>query len=389
MRPSTLYRSKIIGTGMYVPDAVLTNRHLESMMDTTEAWIDQRTGIGQRHISAPDQTVDMLASEAAKNALADAGVAAESIDGIIVGTCTQKAPFPSAACEVHYSIKGKPGIGGTDVSAACSGFLFALEVADMYIQLGKWKTALLIGADVMTKNMDFKDRGTSILFGDGAGAVVLKATEEQTGVLDVRTHIDSTNKELLKYNSNEVLRRVPLWANYDTEKARALGKSAEQMLDEMMGNGVNPDQGKPCVMLSARCSSNTEQEARDIPYVKGLPYITMRGREVYVWAKNTLSNSVMELLERNGIPKDARIVLVPHQANERIIEAAKEFLEEKSKFSNLDVYVNIRNYGNTSAAAVPIALHEAARQKRIRQKDKVVLVAFGAGLTWGEALIEW
>lgn len=318
--------SRIVGTGSYLPEKVLTNADLEKLVDTNDEWIRERTGIRQRHVAAEGQTTSDLAVEAAKRALEAAGVTAADIDLLIVGTTTPDIIFPSTACLVQHRI-GANGCAAFDVNAACSGFIFALSTADKFVRAGASKCALVIGAETLTRMLDWSDRGTCVLFGDGAGAVVLKPSDEP-GILSTHLHADGAHKELL-FNP--------------------VGVSAGFKLDEKNA-GVR---------------------------------VMMTGNEVFKVAVKTLDAVVEETLAANRLDKSAIDWLVPHQANLRIITATAKRLEMPMD----RVVVTVDRHGNTSSASVPMALDHAVRSGMIQPGQLVLMEAFGGGFTWGSALV--
>ncbi|MBI2399431.1 MAG: ketoacyl-ACP synthase III [Xanthomonadales bacterium] len=318
--------SRIVGTGSYLPEKVLTNADLEKMVDTNDEWIRERTGIRQRHVAAEGQTTSDLAVEAAKRAMEAAGVTAAEIDLLIVGTTTPDIIFPSTACLVQHRI-GANGCAAFDVNAACSGFLFALATADKFVRSGAAKCALVIGAETLTRMLDWSDRGTCVLFGDGAGAVVLKPSSEP-GILSTHLHADGAHKELL-YNP--------------------VGVSAGFKLDQKNA-GVR---------------------------------VMMTGNEVFKVAVKTLDAVVEETLAANNLDKHAIDWLVPHQANLRIITATAKRLDMPME----RVVVTVDRHGNTSSASVPMALDHAVRSGMIQPGQLVLMEAFGGGFTWGSALV--
>ena len=319
--------SRIAGTGSYLPERVLTNADLEKMVDTSDEWIVARTGIRERRVAAEGQTTGDLAFEAAKRAMEAAGVEASEIELIVVGTTTPDIIFPSTACLLQHRL-GANGCAAFDVNAACSGFVYALTVADKFIRSGAVKTALVVGAETLTRMLDWSDRNTCVLFGDGAGAVVLKADDE-TGLLSTHLHADGGKKELL-YNP--------------------VGVSA--------GFTDAPNHG-----------------------VK----VHMTGNEVFKFAVKTLDAVVDETLDANGLARSDIDWLIPHQANLRIISATAKRLEMPMD----RVIVTVDRHGNTSAASVPLALDEAVRSGRVKRGELLLLEAFGGGFTWGSALIRY
>ncbi len=318
--------SRIVGTGSYLPDNIVTNADLEKVVDTTDEWIRERTGIRQRHVAKEGQTTSDLAVEAAKRAMEAAGVQASDIDLLIVGTTTPDIIFPSTACLVQHRI-GANGCAAFDVNAACSGFIFALSTADKFVRSGASKCALVIGAETLTRMLDWSDRGTCVLFGDGAGAVVLKPSSEP-GILSTHLHADGAHKELL-FNP--------------------VGVSAGFKLDEKNA-GVR---------------------------------VMMTGNEVFKVAVKTLDAVVEETLAANQLEKSAIDWLVPHQANLRIITATAKRLDMPMD----RVVVTVDQHGNTSSASVPMALDHGVRSGKIQPGQLVLMEAFGGGFTWGSALV--
>ena len=324
-------RARITGTGSYVPEKILTNTELESMVDTTDEWISTRTGIRQRHIAAPGEFTSDLAANAAKRALVAAGVAAADIDLIIVATITGDYPWPATACLVQEKIGAKRAFA-YDVSAACSGFIFALDAACRQIETGAIKKALVIGAEVFSRILDWTDRNTCVLFGDGAGAVVLEPSEDDRGIIATRLHSDGSYVELLYQ---------PGFGSRNPATAEALSQR--------------------------------------------LNYIKMQGNEVFKVAVRMLSEVAQEVLAAGGMTIDQVDLLIPHQANRRILDATAKRLG----LAEDRVYINVDRYGNTSAATIPIALDEVVRAHRLQAGQHLVLNAFGGGFTWGAALIRW
>lgn len=319
-------RAKISGTGSHLPPKVVTNDDLSRLVATSDEWIRERTGIYERRVSDAATATSDLAVEAAKQALAGAGVSPDEIDLVIVCTCSPDMLFPSTACILQDKL-GLKNAAAFDLSAACSGFNFGLAVASNLIENGAYKKVLLVGADTLTKYLDWTDRVTCILFGDGAGAAVLSATDKEEGVL----------------------------CNY---------LKAEGLLGKYL---VMPGGG-----------------SRD-PEGKNSRFIRMEGKEVFKFAVRALETSIEKILEINKLlPADIDL-LIPHQANIRIID----HVSKKMGLSKEKVYVNLQKYGNTSAASIPIALDEARKEGRIKSGDLIVLSGFGAGLTYGANLIKW
>ncbi len=320
--------SRIAGTGSYLPERVLTNADLERMVDTSDEWILSRTGIRERHIAADDQTTSDLSYEAALRAMEAAGVGPEDIDFLVVGTTTPDLVFPSTAVLLQQRL-GLPHVGAMDVNAACTGFIYALSIADKWIRTGDAKRALVIGAECLSRMIDWEERTTCVLFGDGAGAVVLEAAEEP-GILSTHLHANGEHVELLRT-------RAGVSTGFDLEAPRG---------------GVA---------------------------------IEMKGNEVFKVAVRTLGRIVDETLEANNLDKSDLDWLVPHQANMRIISATANKLEMPME----RVVLTVERHGNTSAASVPLALDEAVRDGRIERGQLVLMEAFGGGFTWGSALVRF
>ncbi len=320
--------SRIAGTGSYLPEKVLTNDDLAKFVDTSDEWIASRTGIRQRHIAAEGETTGDLAYHAAIRAMEAAGVEPGELDLIVLGTTTPDLIFPATACLLQDRL-GANGCGAFDVNAACSGFLYALSVADKFIRIGDAKTVLVVGSETLTRMVDWEDRTTCVLFGDGAGAVVLKADTE-TGILSTHLHADGGKKELL-------------W---------------------------NP------VGVSVGFKENEKNAG---------VRISMAGSEVFKHAVKALDSVVDEALSANGLHRQDLDWLIPHQANLRIIEATRKRLEMPEE----QVVVTVDRHGNTSSASVPLALDEAVRSGRVQRGQLVLLEAFGGGFTWGSALLRY
>jgi 3-oxoacyl-[acyl-carrier-protein] synthase III len=319
--------SRIAGTGSYLPDRILTNADLEKLVETSDEWIRTRTGISQRHIAADTQTTTDLAEFAARRAIADAGITAAEIDLIVVGTTTPDLVFPNVGTLLQDRL-GIHGCPAFSVEAACTGFVYALSVADKFVKLGEAKCALVVGAETLTRITDWTDRGTCVLFGDGAGAVILKPSSEP-GIMSTRLHSDGKYKDLLLYPDG-------ISKGFEATRAGKVG-------------------------------------------------IQMKGNEVYKVAVNTLGTLVTETLNAHGIDKSELDWLIPHQANIRIIEAMARRLELPME----KVVVTIGTHGNTSAASVPLALDTGIRDGRVKRGQLLLLEAFGGGFTWGSALIRY
>jgi len=321
----------ITGWGMAVPRRVVTNAELAQRIDTSDEWIRTRTGIAQRHVADPDEFTSVLATRAGREALERAGVAPESVDTVIVATCTPDRTFPATACTVQANL-GIPRAGAFDIAAACSGFVYGLSVATALVKSGMSRSVLLIAADIFTHFIDWNDRNTCVLFGDGAGAVLLQATDQPRGLL--ASNIGS-------------------WGEGET--------------------------------LMAVDAGGTRQPASAELLEAGRQYVYMNGREIFRHAVRGMAESSERAVADAGLTLDDVALVVPHQANVRIIEAvARRLGVPMERF-----FVNLDRYGNTSAASVPIALYEAAQQERVKAGDLVLLTAFGGGLTWGSALLRW
>lgn len=319
--------ARIAGTGSHLPEKVLTNQDLEAMVETSDEWIRERTGIRERRVAADGETTCDLAEQAALRALDAADMQPGDIDLLVVGTTTPDLVFPSTACLLSQRL-GLGEVGAFDVNAACSGFLYGLSVADQFIRAGTVKRILVVGAETLTRMVDWSDRTTCVLFGDGAGAAVLVA-DEKPGILSTHIHANGGYGELLK-----------------TDVGVSRGFRAEA------GGGVR---------------------------------ISMKGNEVFRVAVNTLGRIVDETLAANDMDKHELDWLIPHQANLRIIKATARKLD----MSMDRVFVTVDRHGNTSAASVPLALDEAIRSGQIRRGDNLLLEAFGGGFTWGAALIRY
>ena len=317
--------ARIAGTGSYLPEKILTNAELAETVDTSDEWIRSRTGIEQRHIAADGEYTVDLAEKAARRAMEAAGKTKDDIDLIIVGTTTADRVFPSTACLLQKRLDIH-GCAAFDIQAVCTGFVYALGVADKFFKTGSAKCALVIGAETLSRIVDWNDRNTCVLFGDGAGAVVLEASDEP-GILSTHLHADGEYEDLLN-------------VNYGVSTASNL-------------------------------------------IIDGSGGIQMKGNEVFKMAVNTLGRIVDETLAHNNMEKSDIDWLVPHQANTRIINATAK----KLKMSTDHVVVTVNKHGNTSAASVPLALDVAVRDGRIKRGETVLLEAFGGGFTWGSALL--
>ncbi len=320
---SPLRRSRITGVGHYLPEHIVSNDEISLRVETSDAWITERTGIRQRHFSAPFETTAFMGAAASREALAAAGVEADSVDAIILATATPDQAFPATAVHVQAAIGAKRAFA-FDISAACSGFIYALSVADSMIRCGQVSTVLVIGSEVYSRILNFEDRGTCVLFGDGAGAVVLQAKTggEGAGILSTHLHSDGAFAEIL-------------------------------YVDGAVGQRDRPG------------------------------HLVMNGREVFRQAVTLLSSAVNEALEANGLTAKDIDWLVPHQANRRIIDG----VGKKLGLPPERVVVTVDKHANTSAASIPLALYQAVSDGRIKPGQLILLEALGGGLTWGSALL--
>lgn len=319
--------SRIIGTGGYLPSKVLTNHDLEKMVDTSDQWIRERTGIEKRHIAEADETTCDLAEQASKLAIEAAGIKAQDIDLIVVATTTPDQVFPSTACLLQSRLDIH-GHAAFDVQAVCTGFIYAMGVADNFIRAGSARCALVVGAETFSRILNWEDRTTCVLFGDGAGAVVLEASTEP-GILSTHLHADGDYAAMLQ---------VPDGVSKGYEKTRA-----------------------------------------------NAAFVEMSGAEVFKMAVNTLGDIVDETLAKNGLQKSDVDWLIPHQANLRIIKATAR----KLRMSMDQVVVTVAEHGNTSAASVPLAFDAAVRDGRIKRGETLLMEAFGGGFTWGSVLAKY
>ena len=317
---------RIVGIGAYVPETIVTNNDLAKIVETSDEWISSRTGILERHISTKETTSD-LAAEAARRALKAAGVKPEELDLIILGTSSPDCNYPSGACEVQAKI-GAVNAAAFDISAACSGFIFAMNLVQGFFKSEMYQTALIIGAETLSKVTDWDDRSTCILFGDGAGAAVLK--NEESGVIDILMRSDGTKGDALKCVSRS------------------------------LGNFLTGERPK-------------------------LGFMTMDGQEVFRFAVKQVPDSIDALMKRNQVTKQDIKYYVLHQANERIVEAvARKLKEPMVKFP-----MTIAKYGNTSTASIPLLLDDMVKRGMLEDGDTIIMSGFGAGMTWGTVLLEW
>lgn len=327
---SGVHRSCIRGLGTYIPKKILTNFDLEKMVDTTDEWIRTRTGICTRYIADKKQCASDLGVEASRQALHDAKLTAKDIDLILVATATPDMIFPSTACGIQQKLDAK--CGAFDMSAACSGFVYALSVADAYIQSGIYRNVLVVGSEIYSRFIDWKDRSTCVLFGDGAGAAIVSRTEDGHGLIATYLGSDGSKADILNIPG---------------------------------GGSMHP------------ASEETVKQ--------GLHYLKMQGSELFKIAVRTMEDAVREVVSRAGLKVSDIKCLIPHQANKRILNAVAERLEVPAE----RVFMNVEKYGNMSSASIVVALYEAVQSGKIKKGDEVVLVAFGGGLTWGSVLLKW
>jgi len=316
--------AKIIGTGSYLPEKVITNSDLEKLVDTTNEWIVERTGIEERHVAAENQLTSDLALEASLEAIKSSGINKNNIDAIIVATTTPDRTFPSTATILQNKLGISDSCFAFDIQAVCGGFVYALTVANSFIKSGQIKTALIIGAETNSRIVDWKDRNTCVLFGDGAGAIVLQATEEDNGIIRCELHSDGQYGHLLNTTG---------------------------------GVSLNQQAG----------------------------YIYMEGKEIFKLATNKMAESAIKNLEKCGLTAADVSLLIPHQANKRIIDATAR----KLNLTDDKVIITIQKQANTSAATIPLALDYATKNNRIKKNDIILLEALGGGLVWGSIIIKW
>ncbi len=329
----------IVGTGSYVPEHILTNTDLEKMVDTSDEWITTRTGIQARRIAGPGEGTAQMAAIAGRRALDMAGVTPADLDLIIVGTFSPDKTMPSCGCLVQKEI-GAVNAAAFDINAACSGFIYSLDVADKYLKANPAMKILVVGAETLSSRINWQDRNTCILFGDGAGACVVTGGNSTSGIIDSRLYSDGRLWKLL-YLENSPRRICP-------------------------GVAPAPSENGP--------EDNGEGAA-----------IRMEGRDVFKYAVRTMEQAVFDLLKRNGMGIDDITLLIPHQANIRILKS----LAERLAIPLEKVYVIVQKYGNTSAASVPLAIDEANRAGRLQRGDNILFCVFGGGFTWGTALMKW
>lgn len=325
------YSVGISGVGSFVPEKILTNQKLSQMVDTSNEWIVERTGIHERRIVEGHISTSDLGTEAAKRALEDANLKPEDIDLIIVATITPDHLFPSTACIIQNNL-GAVNASAFDINAACTGFIYGVVTGAGFIKSGNYKRVLVIGSETLSKIIDWEDRNTCVLFGDGAGACILERCDEEYGILAYELGADGKNRDVL----------------------------------------IQPAGG-------SRIPITMENIERKLHTLK------MDGKEVFKFAVRTMEKSTLSVLGKANMNIDELDFLVPHQANIRIIDAARK----KLNLSMKKIFVNLNKYGNMSSASVPVALDEAIKEKKIKKGDKVLLIAFGAGLTWGSIILKW
>ena len=323
--------ASIVSTGMYVPSRVLTNSELEKMVETTDEWIMSRTGIRERRIAADDEFTSDMGAKAAQQALELGGVDAQEIDLIIVATCTSDTVFPSTACYIQSKI-GAMRAAAFDVQAACSGFLYALVTADQFIAAGVYKTVMVVGAEKLSSIVNWQDRNTCVLFGDGAGAVILRHREGGRGLLSYDLGADGSQTNILSVPASGC--RMPI---------------TPEVLDQRLN------------------------------------YLQMSGKEVFKYAVTAMNRSTEICLEKAGVKPEQIRWFVPHQANFRILDA----VAQRMNVGMEHFVMNLDRYGNTSAACMPIALHETVTAGKLDRGDLVLMVSFGGGLTWASVILEW
>lgn len=326
-------RTRIIGTGSYIAEGVMTNFDLEKLVDTNNDWIVERTGIRERRVAKPEIASSDMATHALKQALDMAGLQANDLDMIICGTVTPDRPLPATAAQIQYKIGADNNCMSFDIAAACAGFIYGLSIADSFIKLKKAKNVAVIGVELLSRVLDFNDRNTCVLFGDGAGAAVVTGDTSGRGILSTHTYANGALTELLK---------IPA------------GGSALPTSEETVANRLH--------------------------------FVQMEGREVFRYAVRYLSSAAQEALEANGMTAADVDVVVAHQANMRILDSVSKRVKIP-----LDKFVlNIERFGNTSSASIPIALDEALRNGRpIKQNDIMLMIALGGGISWGSALLKW
>ena len=325
-----VHKSCVRGLGICIPEKVLTNFDLEKMVDTTDEWIRTRTGICTRYIADKSQSASDLGVVAARQALQQARLSPTDLDLIIVATATPDMIFPSTACGIQQKLGAN--CGAFDMSAACSGFIYALSMADAYVQAGIYRNVLVVGAEIYSRFIDWKDRSTCVLFGDGAGAAVVSRAEDGHGIIATYLGSDGSKGDILSIPG---------------------------------GGSIHPA---------------TEETVK-----QGLHCVKMQGGELFKIAVRTMENAVREVLSRAALKVSDVKCLIPHQANLRILTAVAERLEIPQE----RVFINVEKYGNTSSASIAVALYDAVQANKIKKGDAVVLVAFGGGLTWGSALLKW
>lgn len=364
-----LLAAGITGLGCYLPERIVTNADLEHLVDTTDEWIFSRTGIRERHLAADDESTTDLAEGAARRALQDAGIGPEAVDLIIVATCTPEYAFPSTASLLQDRLKCT--CPAFDLSAACSGFVYAMVMGEQFVATGAARTVLVVGAEILSRIVDWSDRSTCVLFGDGAGAAVLQPAPPGLGIMGFDLGADGSGGDLLKVAGDDVptLRTFfPKLLPGSGDPATSGDPGTEYVNSDAIGR---EGAAHPCAVDHSRQVTS--------------PRIIQNGREVYRFAVNVMGESASRALRKCGIHSDQVDLFVPHQANIRIIEAAARRLG----LPHDKIFANVEKYGNTSAASIPIALYEAREQGRIRPGDTIVTVGFGGGLTWASCVMKW
>ncbi len=349
-----MLRSKIAGIGYYVPERVVSNHDLAKVMDTTDEWVQERTGIVERrYVERGKDTTSTLGAKAARIAIERAGITPQDVDFIIFATLSPDYYFPGSGVLLQRQL-GIPGIGALDIRNQCSGFVYGLSIADQFVKTGMYKNVLLVGAEVHSIGLDYTTRGrnVTVIFGDGAGAVVIQPTEEDKGILSTHLHADGEHAEHLAYIN-------------PGSHGGVHSKTPEQF-------------GYPDQEFGGMFLTDKMLEDEDV-------YPNMNGKYVFKFAVSRFPEVIMEALKTNGMQPGDINMLVPHQANLRIAQ----FVQNMLGLSDDQVYNNIHKYGNTTAASIPIALCEAWEAGKIKDGDIVCLAAFGSGFTWGSALIKW
>ena len=365
-----MLESKILGTGAYLPEKILSNFDLEKMIDTNNEWIVERTGISERRIASPQEQTSDLAFEASKKALEASGLKATDIDFIFLATTTSDQIMPSTACTLQDKLGASKDCGALDISAACTGFIYGLSIADQMIKSGLYKNILIVGAEILSRFVDYKDRETCILFGDGAGAFVLSATEEPESSSSISSSI-SSNSSSSKSKSNK------------SNKSSKSSKSNKSSKSKILGHTLKTD-GELGHLLSLKIGG-TRYPGSIEALEQGHQYVKIKGRDVFKNATRFMASCCDTVLKQTNFELQNIDWLIPHQANLRIIESlAKQF-----DFSIDKVVLNISKTGNNASATIPIAMDLAIRDGRIKRGQHILLTAFGGGLTAGSLLMRY